>query len=100
MDALATFILQVDPVTVQAEAFVGKAHRAVVAGAVTQPWEPSPGIPINLGEIAGWRRRHPDPPRVIRAPVVVIPPAPPEQFTAAQIRIATAALDAIERKAN
>lgn len=98
MDALATFLLQVDPVTVQAEAFVGKAHRAVIAEVAARARKPSPPIPINLKEIHGWRERHPGSirPHSTPAPVVVLPP----RFTETQLRIATAALDTIERKAH
>ena len=96
MDALATFLLLVDPVAVQSEAFVGKAHRAVIAEASARAWKPSPATPIDLKEIEGWRKRHPNTPRITPAAVAVMPP----RFTETQLRIATVALANNERKAS
>lgn len=96
MDALATYLLQVDPVTVQLEAFVGKAHRAVLAEVKARAWRPSPAIPLNFAEIAGWEKRHPKYTPTRTAKVAPTQPG----FTPAQMRAATVALENLERKAS
>jgi hypothetical protein len=96
MDALATFLLQVDPVTVQSEAFVGKAHRAVLAEVSARAWRPSPAIPLDFEEITGWEKRHP---KYTPTPRPKVAPAP-NGFTPEQMRAATVALANNKRKAS